>query len=135
MASTYSTTLGIEKMGAGDQSGTWGTTSNYNWNILDRIIGYKAVTLSSTSETLTIRDASPTDGASHLTDGMYRILNFGDAGDIGGVVTVTFSTSTTNTYFVVRNGLSGSRSIIFSQGTGATTFTLPNGKTALGSFY
>jgi len=131
MASTYSTTLGVEKMGAGDQSGTWGTTTNYNWNILDRIIGYKAVTLSSTSETLTIRDASPTDGASHLTDGMYRILNFGDAGDIGGVVTVTFSTSTTNTYFVVRNGLSGSRSIIFSQGTGATTFTLPNGKTAL----
>ena len=62
---------------------------------------------------------------------MYRILNFGDAGDIGGTVTVTFSTSTTNTYFVVRNGLSGSRSIIFTQGTGATTFTLPNGKTAL----
>jgi len=131
MASTYSTTLGVEKMGAGDQSGTWGTTTNYNWNILDRIIGYKAVTLSSTSETLTIREAAPTDGASHLTDGMYRILNFGDAGDIGGTVTVTFSTSTTNTYFVVRNGLSGSRSIIFSQGTGATTFTLPNGKTAL----
>jgi len=131
MASTYSTTLGIEKMGAGDQSGTWGTTSNYNWNILDRVIGYKAITLSSTSETLTIRDASPTDGASHLTDGMYRILNFGDAGDIGGTVTVTFSTSTTNTYFVVRNGLSGSRSIIFSQGTGATTFTLPAAKTAL----
>ena len=131
MASTYSTTLGIEKMGAGDQSGTWGTTSNYNWNILDRIIGYKAVTLSSTSETLTIREAAPTDGASHLTDGMYRILNFGDAGDIGGTVTVTFSTSTTNTYFLVRNGLSGSRSIIFSQGTGATTFTLPNGKNAI----
>ena len=131
MASTYSTTLGVEKMGAGDQSGTWGTTTNYNWNILDRIIGYKAVTLSSTSETLTIREAAPTDGASHLTNGMYRILNFGDAGDIGGTVTVTFSTSTTNTYFVVRNGLSGSRSIIFSQGTGATTFTLPNAKTAL----
>ena len=131
MASTYSTTLGIEKMGAGDQSGTWGTTSNYNWNILDRVIGYKAITLSSTSETLTIRDASPTDGASHLTDGMYRILNFGDAGDIGGTVTVTFSTSTVNTYFIVRNGLSGSRSIIFSQGTGATTFTLPAAKTAL----
>ena len=62
---------------------------------------------------------------------MYRILNFGDAGDIGGTVTVTFSTSTVNTYFIVRNGLSGSRSIIFSQGTGATTFTLPSAKTAL----
>ena len=131
MASTYSTTLGIEKMGAGDQSGTWGTTTNYNWNILDRIIGYKAITLSSTSETLTIREAAPSDGASHLTDGMYRVLNFGDGGDIGGTVTVTFSTSTTNTYFLVRNGLSGSRSIIFSQGTGSTTFTLPNGKNAI----
>ena len=47
MASTYTTTLGVEKMGAGDQSGTWGTTSNFNWDIIDRLIGYSAVTAGS----------------------------------------------------------------------------------------
>ena len=131
MASTYSTTLGIEKMGAGDQSGTWGTTSNYNWDIIDRIIGYSAITLGSTSYTLDVRAAAPSSGASNVQTGMYRVLNFGDAGDLGGTATVTISTSTTSVYFIAKNGLSASRSIIFTQGTGATTFSLPAGKSAL----
>ena len=131
MASTYSTTLGIEKMGAGDQSGTWGTTTNFNWDIIDRIIGYSAITLASTSHTLDVRAAAPSSGASNLQTGMYRVLNFGDAGDLGGNATVTISTATTSVYFIAKNGLSASRSIIFTQGTGATTFTLPAGKSAL----
>ena len=131
MASTYSTTLGIEKMGAGDQSGTWGTTTNYNWDIIDRIIGYSAITLGSTSYTLDVREAAPSSGASNVQTGMYRVLNFGDGGDLGGNATVTISTSTTSVYFIAKNGLSASRSIIFTQGTGATDFTLPAGKSAL----
>ncbi len=131
MASTYSTTLGIEKMGAGDQSGTWGTTTNYNWDIIDRIIGYSAITLGSTSYTLDVREAAPSSGASNVQPGMYRVLNFGDGGDLGGNATVTISTSTTSVYFIAKNGLSASRSIIFTQGTGSTTFTLPAGKSAL----
>ena len=131
MASTYSTTLGIEKMGAGDQSGTWGTTTNFNWDIIDRIIGYSAITLGSTSYTLDVRAAAPSSGASNVQTGMYRVLNFGDGGDLGGTATVTISTSTTSVYFIAKNGLSASRSIIFTQGTGATTFSLPAGKSAL----
>ena len=131
MASTYSTTLGIEKMGAGDQSGTWGTTTNYNWDIIDRIIGYSAITLGSTSYTLDVRVSSPSSGASNVQSGMYRVLNFGDGGDLGGTATVTVSTSTTSVYFIAKNGLTASRSTIFTQGTGATTFTLPAGKSAL----
>jgi hypothetical protein len=128
MASTYTTTLGVEKMGAGDQSGTWGTTTNYNWDIIDRLIGYSSITLASTSHTLTIREAAPSSGSSNVQTGMYRALNFGDSGDLGGNATVTIATAPATAYFIVRNGLSASRSIIFTQGTGATTFTLPNGK-------
>ena len=131
MASTYSTTLGIEKMGAGDQSGTWGTTTNYNWDIIDRLVGYSSVTVASTSHTLTIREAAPSSGASNVQAGMYRALNFGDAGDLGGTVTVTIAPATATAYFIVRNGLSASRSIIFTQGGGAATVTLPNGKDAI----
>ena len=104
MASTYSTTLGIEKMGAGDQSGTWGTTTNYNWDIIDRIMGYSTVTLGSTSHTLDVRAAAPSSGASNVQTGMYRVLNFGDAGDLGGNATVTISTATTSVYFIAKNG-------------------------------
>jgi microcystin-dependent protein len=131
MASTYSTTLGIEKMGAGDQSGTWGTTTNYNWDIIDRLVGYSSVTVASTSHTLTIREAAPSSGSSNVQEGMYRALNFGDAGDLGGTVTVTIAPATATAYFIVRNGLSASRSIIFTQGGGAATVTLPNGKDAI----
>ena len=112
MASTYTTTLGVEKMGAGDQSGTWGTTSNFNWDIIDRLIGYSSVTVGSTSHTLTIRDAAPSSGSSN-------------------VQTLTIAPATATAYFIVRNGLSASRSVIFTQGAGAATFTLPNGKDAI----
>ena len=46
MASSYSTNFKIEKMATGDQSGTWGTTTNHNFDILDRIAAFKAVALS-----------------------------------------------------------------------------------------
>ena len=31
MASTYSPNLKIELIGSGEQAGTWGTTTNKNW--------------------------------------------------------------------------------------------------------
>ncbi len=31
MASTYTSNLGVEKIGAGEQAGTWGTTTNNNF--------------------------------------------------------------------------------------------------------
>ena len=38
MASTYTTNLGIEKIGTGEQSGTWGNTTNTNLDILDEVL-------------------------------------------------------------------------------------------------
>ena len=38
MASTYTANLGIEKIGSGEQAGTWGTTTNLNLDIIDRAI-------------------------------------------------------------------------------------------------
>ena len=55
MASTYTTGFGIEKIGTGEQAGAWGTTTNHNADILDRIASYKAVALSGTTHTLTVR--------------------------------------------------------------------------------
>ena len=77
MASSYSTSLGIEKMATGEQSGTWGTTSNHNWDIIDRISAYTAVALSDASTaTLTVREASPESGTENLQNGMYRVIKF-----------------------------------------------------------
>ena len=130
MASSYTTNFGIEEMGSGDQSGSWGTTTNYNWDILDRIASYKAVTVSSTSHTLTVREASPDSGTSNVQDGMFRVIKFIDAGDIGGNCTVTVGPNTTTAWFIMENALSASRTIDVSQGSGANV-TIQNGKNVI----
>ena len=130
MASSYTTNFGIEEMGSGDQSGSWGTTTNYNWDILDRIASYKAVTVSSTSHTLTVREASPDSGTSNVQDGMFRGIKCIDAGDIGGNCTVTVGPNTTTAWFIMENALSASRTIDVSQGSGANV-TIQNGKNVI----
>ena len=105
MASSFSTNFGIEEITTGEQSGTWGTTTNYNWNIIDRIASYSSVTLSSTTETLTVREASPGEGTSNVQNGMFRVIKFADDGDIGGNVTVTVAPNTTTAWFVFENAL------------------------------
>ena len=92
MASTYTTGFGIEKIGSGEQSGAWGTTTNHNLDILDRIASYKAVALSGTTHTLTVREASPGSGTENLQDGMYRVIKF--TGALGGNNTVTIAPNT-----------------------------------------
>ena len=38
MPSTYTTNNGIEKIATGEQSGTWGTTTNVNFDLLDEAL-------------------------------------------------------------------------------------------------
>jgi hypothetical protein len=60
MASTYSTNLKIELIGTGEQSGTWGTTTNSNLGtaLEQAIVGKADVTMSSTPITLTLTNSN-----------------------------------------------------------------------------
>jgi hypothetical protein len=55
MASTYSPDLRIELIGAGEQAGTWNTTTNTNLGTLieDAIAGYISVSITSAAQALT----------------------------------------------------------------------------------
>ena len=55
MASTYSTSLGLELIGQGEQSGTWGITTNTNFGTLveQAITGVQAITMSNATYTMT----------------------------------------------------------------------------------
>ena len=124
MASSYTTNLGIESMTTGEQSGSWGTTSNYNWDILDRIRGYKSVAITGTTHTLLVQASSPVDGADHTEDGNYPVIKFtGSSGD----PTVTISPNTANTSYIFINGTGNT--ITFTQGSGGNV-SLQNGKAA-----
>ena len=81
MASSYTANTGIEKPATGEQSGTWGATTNTNFDIIDRALnGVGTITLSGTTHTL-----STSDGA--LSDGGYRVLVL--SGSPSGTNTIT----------------------------------------------
>ncbi len=116
MTSTYTSNSGIEKPATGDQSGTWGDTTNTNFDIVDRALsGVGSISLSGTSHTLTTSDGS-------LSDGMFKVLVL--AGSPTGTNTITIAPNDQDKFYLVKNG--SGQSAVFSQGTGANV-TVPNG--------
>ena len=134
MASSFTTNFGFEEIATGEQSGTWGTTSNFNYDILDRIASYTAVALSdAATATLTVREASPGEATENLQNGMYRVVKF--TGSLAQNCTITIAPNTTKAWFIFENattdtGSSGPYNLIFTQGSGAS-ITLQNGKNTI----
>jgi len=120
MASTYTANSGIEKIGAGEQAGAWGTTTNNNLDILDRAVnGVGAITLSGTTHTLTTSDGT-------LSDGGYKVLVLG--GSPSGTNTVTISPNDQDKMYFVHNN--SGQTATFTQGSGANV-SVPTGSKAL----
>ena len=125
MASTFTTNTGIEKPGVGEQSGTWGTTTNENFDIIDRALnGVTGIALTTNSDTSTL-NTDTTSGA--LSDGMFKVLQY--TGTLDSAHTVTITPNTAPKVYLVFNNTSGSQNLIFSQGTGANATIIP-GETA-----
>ena len=119
MASTYTVNTGIEKPGSGEQSGTWGTTTNANFDIIDRSLnGVGNISLVGTTHTLSTSDGS-------LSDGHYRVLVLG--GSPTGTNTITISPSDQDKVYLVFNN--SGQTAIFTQGSGGNA-TVTNGATA-----
>ena len=109
MPSTYTSNGGIEKIGLGEKAGAWGTTTNNNFDIIDRLTnGVGAITLSGTTHTLTTSDGS-------LSDGMFKVLVLG--GSPSGTNTITISPNDADKLYFVQNGTS--QTARFTQGSGA----------------
>ena len=114
MASTYTVNSGIEKPGSGEQSGTWGTTTNTNFDIIDRVLnGVGTLTLTGTTTTLTTSDGA-------LSDGHYKVLVLG--GSPSGTNTVTISPNDQSKMYLVNN--TTNQSVVFTQGSGGNV-TIP----------
>jgi microcystin-dependent protein len=119
MPSTY-TGSGIELIGDGEQSGSWGNTTNNNLEIINRLVSEAGtIALAGTTHTLSIADGT-------LSDGQYAVLVFGGAPS--GTNTVTLTPNDAKRVFIVKN--SSGQSVILTQGSGGNV-TVPNGKTAV----
>lgn len=117
MASTYSD-LKIELIGTGEQSGTWGTTTNTNLGtaIEEAITGSADVSFSSADVTLSLTDTNTTQSARNLR------LNL--TGTSGGARNLTVPAI--EKVYVVNNGLADDVTVKPSGGTG---IVVPAGKT------
>jgi hypothetical protein len=135
MVSSFTSNYGIEEMATGEQSGAWGTTSNYNWDIVDRLVASTSVALSDASTaTLQVAAASPTDGASNVENGMYRVIKF--TGALSQACTITIAPNDTKAYFIIDNattdaGSSGPYNLVMKQGSSGATVTIQNGKNTI----
>jgi hypothetical protein len=117
MASTYSP-LKIELIGTGDQSGTWGNTTNINLGtaIEEAITGSADVAFSSSNITLTLTD---TNGSQ-----IARNLRLNLTGTSGGARNLTVPDI--EKFYIITNGLANDVTV---KNTTGTTYTIPAGTT------
>ena len=114
MVSTYTSNGGIEKIGSGEQSGTWGDTTNTNFDIIDKLTnGVIDISLSGTSHTLTTTDGT-------VSDGMSKVLVLG--GSPSGTNTITINPSDAEKLYFVKNGTA--QTVTFTQGSGSSVSVL-----------
>ena len=119
MASTYTTELGIEKIGSGEQAGTWGTTTNTNFDIVDRISSFVSISISGDTTVTT------TDGT--LTNGQYTVLAL--TGTPGSGFDLTIAPSDQKKWFIIRNGADATATV--KQGSAAATVAILASQTAI----
>ena len=117
MASTYSP-LKIELIGTGDQSGTWGTTTNTNLGtaLEEAITGSADVTFASGTVTLTLTDTNATQTARNL-----RLNLTGTSGGAQNLIVPAIEK-----LYLVNNGCADTITVKNSTGTGTA---VPAGKT------
>ncbi|MDH5690250.1 MAG: hypothetical protein OEY81_02320, partial [Candidatus Bathyarchaeota archaeon] len=132
MPSTYTLNNGIELIGTGEQSGTWGSTTNTNLELLDTALdGQVTVTLSSTGSSGAPNALPISDGSN--SNGRNRLVIFNDGTDLGATAYVQLTPNDSEKIIYVRNSLSGSRSILLFQGTynASNDYEVPAGTTAV----
>jgi len=123
--STYVNNLRLEEIGSGERSGTWGTATNTNLELIGEAFGYGTEALSNASTaTITMADAT--------SDGV-RSFYLKLTGALGQNCTVTLAPDTVSKIWIIENattdsGSSGPYSTIIKQGSGGgASVTIPNG--------
>ena len=112
MASVYTNDLRLEEIGSGEQSGTWGDTTNTNLELIAEALSYDTEAITTNADTHT---STVADGAADAARAMYIKYT----GTLDSTCTITIGPNTISRVHIIENATSGSQSIIISQGSGA----------------
>jgi len=112
---TYVNDLRLKEIGTGESSGTWGTETNVNLELIGDAMGFatKAIANASTA-TLTMPDGTATNGELRS---LYLKLTGG-----GQACTVTLAPNTVSKVWIIENGTS--YTLTFTAGSGANVAVL-----------
>ena len=118
---TYVNDLRLKEIGTGESSGTWGTETNTNLELIGEALGFgtEGITTNADTHTTTVADGSTDPG---------RAMYLKYTGTLDSACTITIGPNTMSRMQFIENGTSGSQNIIISQGTGANV-TIPAGDT------
>ena len=119
---TYVNNLRLLEITTGDESGTWGTKTNTNLELIADAFGSgtEAITTNADTHTTTIADGAADEG---------RAIFLKYTGTLDSACTITIAPNTVNKLWFIENATSGSQNIIISQGSGAN-ITIGNGNVA-----
>jgi hypothetical protein len=120
MASTYVNDLRLNEMATGDASGSWGTVTNTNLELIGEAFSYGTETIGDANSTLTIAD-----GAADAARSFY--LKITSSVDLTTTRIVTLGPNTVSKVWMIENATTGSQVITIKQGSGAT-INVPNGQ-------
>jgi len=120
MASSYTTSLKIQEIGNGEQSGIWGSTTNTNWMLIEQAVaGVQTITMSNANYTLT-----NLNGVLDEARNMVLVVQ----GTNSGVYQVIAPLNQPKMY-VVYNNTTGGYAITIGAASGSV-ISIPNGVTA-----
>jgi len=116
---TYNNDLRLKEIATGDESGTWGTSTNTNLSLIADGFSYGTKAFAADAdETFTMPDFS-----ADATRSLY--LKF--TGTLTATRTATLGPNTVSKVWIIENATTGSQSITIAQGSGGTV-TIPSGQ-------
>ena len=111
---TYVNNLRLKEIVTGDESGTWGTSTNTNLELIGDGLGYGTEQVAADSnETFTMAD-----GTADGVRAMY--LKFTSAGSLTATRELTLAPNTVSKVWIIENATTGSQIITIKQGSGGT---------------
>ena len=118
----YTNNLRLKEIVTGDESGTWGTSTNTNLDLIGEALGFATVQFGSDADaTETVADGS-TDNARAL------YIKVTSSGSLTATRTLTIAPNDLKRVHIIENATTGSQSINISQGSGGNV-TILTGET------
>ena len=119
---SYVNNLRLLEIAQGAESGTWGTKTNLNLELIGEALGFGTEALSDASTHTT----TVLDGGADPARGIYQIYT----GSLSQACTITIAPDDMKRVHIIKNGTSGSQNILIKQGSGGgAAVTIPPGDT------